>query len=395
LTRKKTAGDRLADILDGGATRRKHFVEDVGQSNLPSVTSEEKPNILITGVSRYWGERLALLMKRDRCFGEVFGIDVKKPRIAYRRTEFTHLDIRSPLIIDFLISRKVRTVVHLQVHETENAEELFQRNVMDFMFLLSACADAGVENFLFMSETAVYGYQADNPVRLREHRYLVKKNSPFLDRAMGQAPALANLLEVEKFTFSFRKQNPNLRVVPLRFAPILGPRCNSWMTRYLREPVIPTVLGFDPLIQVVHEDDVPRATLAAACSDIDGPINLAAPGILTLHQMIRRMGGTSLPFARPIGNLWRRLRTAFTGEVLAPMGHDSLKYSCIGDLRRMKNELCYVPRFTGAQTLDNFSEHRRMARYYHESEPDAVYGKYVEGALKQILAEDSLGMGDL
>lgn len=391
MSDQKSARDRLADILEEGPEMATSFG---GGGGTLGADADEKPNMLITGVSRYWGERLALAMERDRHFDKVFGIDVQKPRINFRHTDFTHLDIRSPLIIDFLISRKVKTVVHLLEHESDDLEELFQRNVMDFMFLLSACADAGVEKFLFMSETAVYGYQPDNPVRLGEHRYLVKKSSPFLDRSVGQIPRLSNLLEVEKFCFKFRKQH-SLRIIPMRFSPILGPRSQTWMTCYLREPVIPTVLGFDPLIQIIHEDDVVRAMLAVARSEIDGPINLAAPGILTLHQMIRRMGGTSIPFARPLGKLWRKLRTAFTGEVLAPMGMDSLKYSCIGDLRRMSDELRFEPRFNAVQTLDNFSEHRRMARYYHESEPDAVYGKYVEDALKHILAEDSLGMGDL
>ncbi len=385
--------DRLHSILEGGGERRAK-VSKPSDKKSSKAAPKGPPNLLITGVSRYWGERIALQMEKEGDFGKVFGIDVKKPRVNFRRTQFTHLDIRSPMILDFLISRDIETVIHLQEHDSGKAEELFQRNVMDFMFMLSACADAGVRNVVLKSETAVYGYQSDNPVRIKENRYLVKKDSPFLDRSLGQIPRLVNMLEIEKFVFRFRNKHPHMNVIPLRFAPILGPRANTWMTRYLREPVIATALGFDPLLQVVHENDVVRGILAAARSDLDGPINIAAPGILTLHQVIRRMGKTSVPFARPLGNLWRRFRQVFTGEVLAPLGQDSLKYSCVGDLTRMQEELKFTPRKSSVQTLDHFSEHRRMARYYHESEPDALYGKYVEDALKGILAQDSLGMGE-
>lgn len=397
MTPRGSAGDRLAAILEGGGPPLGRRGKGRARGRAGDETRDDaqgggKPNMLITGVSRYWGERLALQIERTSDFEAVYGIDVQPPRVNFRRVQFTHLDIRSPMILDFLISRRIQTVVHLQSSSSPDAEELFQRNVMDTMFLLSACADAGVRNVVLRSDTAVYGFQPDNPARIRETRYLIKKDSPFLDRAMGQIPRLTNLLEVEKYCFKFRSQNPQIKVIPLRFAPILGPRCNTWISRYLREPVIPTALGFDPLIQVIHEDDVVRAMLAAAASDLNGPVNVAAPGILTLHQLIRRMGGTSVPFARPLGNLWRRFRRAFTGELLAPLGMDSLKYGCIGDLQRMRDELRFEPKFSAAQTLDNFSEHRRMARYYHESEPEAIYGKYVEDALKAILAEDSLGM---
>ena len=383
--------DKLEAILEGGSGKKK-----AGKKPRRRKTRDAsaQPNLLITGVSRYWGERLALATERSPEFGEIYGIDTDKPRVNFRRTEFTHLDIRSPMILDFLVSRDVETVVHLQFEDTDDLEVLFQRNVLDFMFLLSACADAGVRNVVLMSETAVYGFKPDNPARIQESRYLVKKDSPFLDRSIGQIPHLANLLEIEKFTFRFRQKHPQMKVTPLRFAPILGPRCNTWMTRYLNEPVIPTALGFDPMVQIIHEDDVVQALLHAAQADVDGPINIAAKGNLTLHQIIRRMGKTSVPFARPFAKMWNRVRRAFTGDVPAPLGQSSIKFSCVGDLGRMKDELGFEPRMSANQTLDHFSEHRRMARYYHESEPEALYGKYVEDALKQVLADDSLGMGE-
>ncbi len=360
------------------------------------VVSEEprRPNVLVTGVAGYWGERFCTALERDASFGAVYGIDVDRPRVNFRRTSFTHLDIRSPLVVDFLLSRKIDVVVHLQTSEGEDAEQTFQRNVLDFMMLLSGCADSGVRHFVFMSETAVYGFRPDNPVSIPESRYLTKRENPFLDRSTG-SPRLQNLLEVEKFVYRFRaNRSRGMRVLPLRFAPIVGPRCTTWMTRYLREPIIPTALGFDPLVQVIHEDDVVRALIRGALSEVDGPVNVAAPGILSLHQVIRRVGKTWVPFAYPLGNLWRKLRSSFTGEDVAPLGMSSLKYACVGQLGRMREELGFEPRLSAAEAVEHFAEHRRMARYYHEAEPEAMYGKYTEEALREILAPGSLGMED-
>lgn len=389
---RRTLDEKLSSILEGSDSR----------ARAPTAPKEKKPrkvgsqpNLLITGVSNFWGERLALSLETNEGFGQIHGIDVRRPRVNFGRTRFTHLDVRSPMILDFLHSRNIETVVHLQEPTSRNPEKLFQQSVMNTMFLLSACADADVRNVILKSETAVYGFRPGNPMKIREGQYLTLKQDNFLDRTMGKSPHLVNLIEIEKYVHRFRNKHPHLKVLSLRFAPILGPRCKTWMTDYLREPVIPTALGFDPLVQLIHEDDVVRALAAATKLELDGAINVAAPGILTLHQLIRRMGKTSVPFARPLGNLWRRIRRAWTGgTVPAPLGMESLKFPCIGDLTRMREEFQFEPRKSAAATLDHFSEHMRMARYYHEEEPVAVYGKYTEEALKAILAEGSLGMGE-
>jgi UDP-glucose 4-epimerase len=44
-------------------------------------------------------------------------------------------------------------------------------------------------------------------------------------------------------------------VTVLRLAPILGPTVNNYLTRYLGRRVVPTLMGFDPLMQFLHEVD--------------------------------------------------------------------------------------------------------------------------------------------
>ena len=47
-----------------------------------------------------------------------------------------------------------------------------------------------------------------------------------------------------------------MTVTTLRFANIIGPTANTPMTRFLSTPATPRLLGFDPMLQVIHEDDV-------------------------------------------------------------------------------------------------------------------------------------------
>ena len=61
----------------------------------------------------------------------------------------------------------------------------------------------------------------------------------------------------------------------LRFAPISGAHMPSPLARYLRLPIVPVALR-RPLFQLVHLDDVARATELALLRGFDGPVNIAA-----------------------------------------------------------------------------------------------------------------------
>ena len=75
------------------------------------------PNVvLITGVSRYLGARLAAELVADPSIERVIGIDsaAAAPSDLHRlgRTEFVRADIRNPLIAKVIAQARVDTVVH-------------------------------------------------------------------------------------------------------------------------------------------------------------------------------------------------------------------------------------------------------------------------------------------
>ena len=54
----------------------------------------------------------------------------------------------------------------------------------------------------------------------------------------------------------FARRRPDVRVALLRAANVIGPHVVSPITSYFRLPVIPTVLGHDPRLQFLHEQDL-------------------------------------------------------------------------------------------------------------------------------------------
>jgi UDP-glucose 4-epimerase len=66
---------------------------------------------------------------------------------------------------------------------------------------------------------------------------------------------------------------------------------------YLRRDRIPTLMGFDPIMQFVHEEDICEAISLALEHGLQGVFNVTGPGQVPLHTAIRETGGKS--FALP------------------------------------------------------------------------------------------------
>jgi nucleoside-diphosphate-sugar epimerase/phosphohistidine swiveling domain-containing protein len=103
--------------------------------------------------------------------------------------------------------------------------------------------------------------------------------------------------------------------VAIRTATILGRGVDNWVRRALASAFFPDVDGSAGRgVQVVHSDDVHRVFVRAAVDpNIDsGPVNLAAPGEVTLGEIADSLGRPTLR----VGRLLRRLSSTADLELL-------------------------------------------------------------------------------
>ncbi len=96
----------------------------------------------------------------------------------------------------------------------------------------------------------------------------------------------------------FARRRPDVSVTVLRFANFIGPRIDTVFTRYFALPVVPTVLGYDARVQLLHEEDALAVLERATTEELPGVFNVAADGVLLLSQAIRRAGRVAGPGAR-------------------------------------------------------------------------------------------------
>lgn len=158
-------------------------------------------------------------------------------------------------------------------------------------------------------------------------------------------------VEVEGYVRGFARRRPDVSVTILRVANVVGPTAVTPMTQYFRLPVIPTVLGFDPRMQLLHEDDLVAVLRLAAMDGAEGTFNVAGDGVLVLSQAMRRLGRPSLPVpgfaASSAGSLVRRTGLAdFSPEQVAFLTHGRGV-----DTTRMRDLLGFTPAHTTESAL--------------------------------------------
>ena len=329
----------------------------------------EKKVILVTGVDGYWGWRVAdALCANER--NHVIGIDADAPQEQIKGLDFIQADIRNPLLVELLKSEQVDLVCHLAFQEsTRPSESAFDYNVIGTMKVFGACAEAGVRKIILKSSTAVYGAHPGNSAFLTEDHPLMGS------RLYGTS---RDLVEIEAYCNGFRNQEPQTMLTILRFANIVGPKADTPLTRFLQEAYAPRLLGFDPLMQVIHENDVVDAIVFAVERDLPGVFNLAAVGPLPLSKLIGLAGKICIPVIHWFA-YWGSGIMGNSAPVnrYLPIEPDYLRYNWVGDLAKMHEIMEFVPRYTSEEAL------RELAGLHHRS-------RFIPGSASLALDEERL-----
>ncbi len=309
--------------------------------------------IAITGLLSPLGRDLGRLAGQ---FGlRVLGIDMKPLTQPFPGVEFVEADLRNPLIGELFKAEKVDTIVHCAFRwRRHHIDEVFDSNVMGTMRMLGAAALAGVRKIIFPSSTLVYGARPDNPAFLKE-------TSDFRGRP-GYA-YIRELREIETFISGFRRQYPAMTVTVLRFAHILGEKPIYPLARLLSLPVAPVLLGFDPMIQVIHYEDVLRALGHSILEDHNGAFNIAADPPLPLLKVLALAQVPPLPLFHPLAYRLGNGRLPYRASHLTPLPWDYLRYSCVGDTERMREVFEFTPTIDAETTVRRFGQALHEQRY--------------------------------
>jgi UDP-glucose 4-epimerase len=297
---------------------------------LPSETTGGA--VLITGICGRLGKHLARVLHRER---RVVGVDRRSFLDKPKDVEHAQVDLRRKKLKDVFRAGDIAAVVHLGVmHDPRaSAAEHHSWNVAGFTKLLEYVGQFQIPKLVVLSSANVYGPQPSNPQFLGE-------DSPLLG---GQNFSdIRDLVEVDMLAQSFFWKLPETETVILRPVHILGAVHNA-PSNFLRLNPVMTVMGFDPMAQVIQQSDVVRAIELALRPGIRGIFNVAGPDPVPLSRLVKTLGRQrlSVPYSLArivLRRLWSLRLTTFPAPEL-----DHIRYVCMVDDARARKELGFTP----------------------------------------------------
>jgi UDP-glucose 4-epimerase len=290
---------------------------------------------------------------------QLVGIDLQRPYGLDPSVRFHALDLAEPTadarLAEILRKEGVEAVLHAAFRSQPRAdlEADHDFETIGTLHLLNACTEAGVHRLVVASTTMVYGPRPDNPNFLTEEHPL---------RGHPDAHNVQNRVEAEQLVAAWRSRHPSVEVTVLRPCWIMGPAYEDAVTRYFSRAVVPTLLGYDPLLQLVHEEDCLHAFETALLEGRPGTFNVVGRGVVPLTTLLRTAGKRPLPIpAALLYRLGRYPSQAQTGD--PPAGfYDYLRYLWVADGERGFAAFG-EPEYTTLEAWMSFVSSRRMRRY--------------------------------
>jgi UDP-glucose 4-epimerase len=315
--------------------------------------------IAITGLGSFFGKRLALRLLALPRPPVIVGLDLRRPYRLEGRVRFHRVDLTDPgagsRLSELLVRERVEALVHAAFRRdpTPDVEYDHELETVGSMHVMNACAAAKVSRLVWLSSTMLYGPWPDNPNFLSESHPL---------RGHPDAHSVRNRVEGEGLLARWRERHPDAEVTVLRSGWVMGPSYEDHVVRHFASPVVSTLLGYDPLLQFVHEEDVLDALERSAVEQHPGVYNVVGRGVLPLSTVLSLAGKRSLPLAVPLFyRLSRWPHERGTGD--PPAGfYDYLRWLWVADGERGWN-VFGEPIYSTREAWISFVSSRRMRRY--------------------------------
>ena len=334
---------------------------DTGRDSSDPREAPPQPKVvLVTGACRFLGGYLTARLAQNPAIERVIAVDAITPSKDLMRrmgrAEFVRADIRNPFIAKVIRNSEVDTVVHAAAASyaprSGGRATLKEINVMGAMQLFAACQKAPtVRRVVLKSTSEVYGSNPLDPVMFTEGSSARRPPHDGFAR---------DSIDIEGYARGLGRRRPDIAVTILRLANMIGPAMDTALSRYLAGPLVPTVLGRDARLQLLHEQDALGALERATMVCKSGTFNIGASGIIMMSQAIRRSGrvGVAMPAigVRALDSLVGAAR----GRELNRDQLDYMSYGRVMDTTRMRTELGYQPKWSTMEAFDDYVRGRGL-----------------------------------
>lgn len=313
--------------------------------------------VLVTGGSGYIGSRLLACLAGRPSTDEIVNVDIRPPREELPKVRWVDRSVTEDLRDVFTGDGRFDVAMHLAWVLDPMRDGMKQRAICigGTQRFLDGCAAGDVKHVFFMSSATAYGAHP-------RHGQPVPEDEPLKDRYHMQYSAEKR--DAEALFERFGADRPGTLVQMARPCVVAGPNVSNYIFRAMEKPLTLRVLGHDPRVQVVHEEDVAGALAAIVESRVPGAFNVAAEGGWRLSELHRLLGVRSAPV--PKGLLWTLVdaawRRGWTQVTEAPAEFlYFIAYPWLVSTRRILQEVGFRFRYSAQETVEAYIGSRRRA----------------------------------
>jgi UDP-glucose 4-epimerase len=298
--------------------------------------------VLILGISGAVARQVALRLRDGG--HEVMGIDTRPWERVPDGVEVHRVDLRKRAAEDVFRTRRPEAVVHMATVTSLTAagEARHRINLGGTRTVFEYCHAHGVKHVVFVGRHTFYGAAPDSPLYHRE-------DEP--PKGLATFPELSDLVAADLFASTALWRMPQLTTTVLRLCYTLGDSAQGTLAGFLRGRRVPLVLGYDPLFQFMHEQDVATALALAVEKRPRGVFNVAGPQPLPLSVIIRQTGRTPVPLPEVV---LRQLLGRFGLPKLSPGALNHLKYPIVVDASAFREATGFQHQYDEVQVLEGF-----------------------------------------
>jgi UDP-glucose 4-epimerase len=328
--------------------------------------------VAVTGAFGSLGRRLVRALEKDPAVERIIAIDLRAPFaldgaedqgdvvgfLARHAKLSTHtLDLTEQgadaELRDILRKERAGTLVHLALLSTPThaLEMAHETETIGTLHVLHACAAARVSQIVSLSSAMCYGARPDNPAWITERQPLRPPHSR----------SLRDKADADQQVLRFAAEHPEVAVSVARLGAVLGSAPDHFFSRTLSRRVVPAVLGYDPLWQLLLVDDAVAALHALLTARARGPFNVVGRGVLPLSHVLTRLG--RIPVYLPaslgktvVGALWSAQLVEMPKQFF-----DYFRWPWVCDPSRLTTETGFVPAHDIATALTVFGREARVA----------------------------------
>ena len=313
--------------------------------------SREPPVVAVTGASGYIGTGLLQELEGDEELKSIVAIDSRPPSMPFHNVISERLDVAGGSLDEAFRGHRVNTVVHLAFNlrpgrKPREVEKVREANLNAVRSVLKACSAARVSNVIFLSSHTVYGARPENPIPITEEA----PTHPSVQFQYSYDKALC-----EEAVQSFAQENPSVSVTSLRSCVVMGPGADNYVTRAFFKPVLLGVMGYDPPLQFVHEDDLSKLLHLLIVTPHAGIFNVAGDGIVRYSQMARLAQRRLIFLPSPMAYFLVQLAWKMGIQKDAPSaGLDFVRYPMLLSTSKLKHETGFSFFYTSEEALTAF-----------------------------------------